>query len=42
MSEIRIGPWIQRLLLVAFVLLVGAAIATQLPELKRYLKVRQM
>jgi len=42
MSEIRIGPWIQRLLLVGFVLLVAAAIATQLPEFKLYLKVRQM
>jgi hypothetical protein len=41
-SEIRIGPWVQRLLLVAFVLLAGAAIATQLPEVKRYLKIRQM
>ena len=42
MSEIRIGPWIQRLLLVAFVLLIGAAIAAQLPELRRYLNIERM
>ena len=42
MSEIRIGPWTQRLLVVALGVLTAAAVATQLPELKRYLKVRQM
>jgi len=41
-KEIRIGPVVQLLLLVGIVALVGAAIAAQLPELKRYLKVRSM
>jgi hypothetical protein len=42
MKEIRIGPALQVLLLVGIVALVGAAIAAQIPELKRYLKVRSM
>jgi hypothetical protein len=42
MKEIRIGPGLQLLLLVGIVALVGAAIAAQLPELKRYMKVRSM
>jgi hypothetical protein len=41
-KEIRIGPVVQLLLLVSIIALVGAAIATQLPELKRYLKMRSM
>jgi hypothetical protein len=42
MKEIRIGPWPQRLLLAAFLLLIGAAIMAQLPELKRYLNIERM
>ena len=42
MSEIRVGPGMQRLLLLVFALLVAAGVSTQLPELKRYVKIRQM
>ena len=42
MSEIRISPAMQWLALGAIMATVAAAVATQLPELKRYLKVRAM
>jgi hypothetical protein len=42
MSEIRIGPGAQRLLLLLATLAVAAGIAAQLPEAKRYLKIEQM
>jgi hypothetical protein len=42
MKEIRIHPTVQLLTLLAALGLVGAAIALQLPELKRYLKIRSM
>ena len=42
MSEIRIGPGAQRAFLVVLGLLVAAAIAGQLPEMKRYMKIEQM
>jgi hypothetical protein len=42
MKEIRINPTVQLLTLLAAVAAVGAAIAVQLPELKRYMKIRSM
>jgi hypothetical protein len=42
MKEIRITPGIQLLSLAAIVALIGALIAVQLPELKRYMKIRSM
>jgi len=42
MGEIRVGPGMQRVLLLVFALFVAAGVSTQLPELKRYMKVRQM
>jgi hypothetical protein len=42
MSEIRIGSTAQLIGAVAVVGVVGAAVAAQLPELQRYLKIRQM
>jgi hypothetical protein len=42
MSEIRIGPAKQMILGAALVAGVGAAVAAQMPELRRYLKVRKM
>jgi uncharacterized protein DUF6893 len=42
MNEIRIGPTAQAVVGGAVVVAVGAAIAAQLPEIRRYLKVRKM
>ena len=42
MKEIRITPGVQLLSLAAVLGLVAAAIAVQLPELKRYMKIRSM
>jgi hypothetical protein len=42
MSEIRIGPGMQLLLLLAIVLGIGALVASMQPELRRYLNVRSM
>jgi hypothetical protein len=42
MKEIRIPPGVQLLSLAAIVALIGAVIAVQLPELKRYMKIRSM
>jgi hypothetical protein len=42
MNDIRIGPATQRLFLLGFLGVVGAIVAMQLPEIKRYLKVRSM
>jgi hypothetical protein len=42
MKEIRINPTMQFLTLLAVLGAVGAVIAAQLPELRRYLKVRAM
>ena len=42
MKEIRINPGVQLLAVGGAVALVGAAIAFQLPELKRYMKIRAM
>jgi hypothetical protein len=42
MREIRINSGVQLASLAAVVALVAAAIAAQLPELKRYMKIRSM
>jgi uncharacterized protein DUF6893 len=42
MKEIRIAPGVQLLSLAAIVALIGVVIAVQLPELKRYMKLRSM
>jgi hypothetical protein len=42
MSDITITPTTQRLLLLLVLVLVGAAGAAQIPELRRYLRVRGM
>ncbi len=42
MSEIRISPAAQVVILLAFLAAVAAAIAAQLPELRRYLKIESM
>ncbi len=42
MREIRIGPGMQFLLTLATIAAIGAVVAAQLPEIRRYLKVRAM
>jgi hypothetical protein len=42
MSEIRISPTAQVLAMLALVAAIVAGIAAQLPELRRYLKVKEM
>jgi hypothetical protein len=42
MSEIRIGPKAQLLTGAAVLGGIGAAIAAQLPEIRRYMKIRSM
>jgi hypothetical protein len=42
MNEITIGTGVQKVLLLALVALLGMAIAAQLPEIQRYLKIRSM
>jgi hypothetical protein len=42
MKEIRIGPLAQMIIGGAFLAAVLAAVAAQLPEIQRYLKVRKM
>jgi hypothetical protein len=42
MSDIRISPTAQVVGLLAVLGAVGAAVAAQLPEIRRYLKVRSM
>jgi hypothetical protein len=42
MKEIRIPPMVQLLLLLSVVGLIVAALAAQAPELKRYMKMREM
>jgi hypothetical protein len=41
-NEIRIGTGAQKVLLAALLAVVGLGIATQLPEIQRYLKIRSM
>ncbi|MEA2254931.1 MAG: hypothetical protein QOG35_976 [Solirubrobacteraceae bacterium] len=42
MSEVRISPVVQLLILIAVLSGVGALIVVSLPELRRYLKIRSM
>jgi len=42
MSDIEIGPAAQLTLAVVAIAAIAAAVRSQLPELKRYLKIRQM
>ncbi|MEA2251756.1 MAG: hypothetical protein QOI62_2259 [Solirubrobacteraceae bacterium] len=42
MSEVRISPVVQLLLLMAVLSGVGALIGVSLPEIRRYLKIRSM
>ena len=42
MTEIHVGPKTQGALLVAVLGVIVAVIVLQLPEIKRYLKVKQM
>jgi hypothetical protein len=42
MNEIRIGPKMQRLLVLAVLGLITAAVLGTLPEIKRYLKIERM
>jgi hypothetical protein len=42
MNEIQISPMAQRGLLLLAIAAIGAAIAAQMPELKRYMKIRSM
>jgi hypothetical protein len=42
MNEITIGTGVQKVLLLALVALLGMAVAAQLPEIQRYLKIRSM
>ena len=42
MKEIRMGPFAQLVALLAFLGFAGFAVYTQLPEIKRYLKVKEM
>ncbi|HEX4189127.1 MAG TPA: hypothetical protein VHY83_14640 [Solirubrobacteraceae bacterium] len=42
MKEIRIGPFAQIVALLAFLGFVGFAVRSQLPEIQRYLKVKEM
>jgi uncharacterized protein DUF6893 len=41
-TEIKISPLMQLVLALLVALGIGAVIATQLPEIQRYLKVRKM
>ena len=42
MNEITISPGVQKVSLLALLALVGLAVAAQLPEIQRYLKIRAM
>jgi hypothetical protein len=42
MKEIRITSTVQLVTLLAAVAAIGVAVAAQLPELKRYMKIRSM
>ncbi len=42
MKEIRISPTVQMITLISLVAAIGAAVATQLPEIRRYLKIDSM
>ena len=42
MREIRLGPGAQLVVLLAFLAGIGAAVAAQVPEIRRYLNIRSM
>jgi hypothetical protein len=42
MNEVRIGPAAQWALVTALLAAVVAVVALQMPEIRRYLKIRQM
>jgi hypothetical protein len=42
MNEIQVGPKLQLVLLAALIAAIGGAIAAQLPELRRYMKMESM
>jgi hypothetical protein len=42
MREIRISPTAQMIVLLAVITAIAAAVVTQLPELRRYLKIESM
>jgi hypothetical protein len=42
MNEITIGTGVQKAFLLALLALLGMAIAAQLPEIQRYLKIKSM
>ena len=42
MGEIRIGPGVSTVLVLAVLAVAGAVLASELPDLKRYLKMKQM
>jgi hypothetical protein len=42
MEEIRISPTIQRLTLLALLVALAAAVAAQMPEIRRYMKIDSM
>jgi hypothetical protein len=42
MSEIRISPTAQAVAIVTVIAAIAAAVAAQIPELRRYLKVESM
>ena len=42
MNEIQVGPKLQLVLLATLIAAIGGAIAAQLPELRRYMKMESM
>lgn len=42
MNEITIGTGIQKVILLALLAVLGLLVASQLPEIQRYLKIRSM
>ena len=42
MNEITIGTGVQKVILLALLAVLGLLVASQLPEIQRYLKIRSM
>ncbi len=42
MNEITIGTGIQKVILLALLAVLGVLVASQLPEIQRYLKIKSM
>lgn len=42
MGEIRIGPGAMTLILLGILAVTGAVLASEMPDVKRYLKMKQM